>query len=694
MRTHRSHRRRDSVIGLLALAALLASCGRKAPGSPAPQAPLPAAVDSAAVLTQRTPGAGAGRVGNDTTSAEVMPTVIAAGRSADSIALAPLLLSFRQMGYRDGVTLYGTADEATVAIPVNDGLHPTEFRIRLMPTPRMPAGTLTLRQRDHILALREVSDTTSLITLPLSQAVIEDGKVTVTFALSIPGREACQAPLYYRTVLTPESQVAFIGTPDTTEAVNGFFQPWVDHVTFYLADHPSLDASQAALDASAFVARHYRGMTTTFDIKALPPVGVPLPEPDPYDRAVVWSPTGSTAVVRPEHGRGTVLAIAARRDARQLFTLAEGSNAVAAGSFRAGTVDLDHNTPDPSRTVRTLAELGFDTRTVEGNSLIIASYPFALADFGGAATPTAFRIVARHSVLPPNANGSVRIHLNGALITSRALNHGELDFVVSLPAHLLRRDNVLDVRFQVTLVEGQCLIGGQLFTATIDNASAFVVDGSASQAPGFARFPSSFVPAFSVLLEPRDRFRVEIASSVIGAMQQTTHTPLAPALARDRESAVGPLLAVGTSSLAKALDAPLQSDGFRLRDRSGKVWDEFTPDGGYGAMQGWESGGRDILLLHHTKDNGQPLADLVREALAPYGWFGVRGDLAVRGPHGPLRSLTIANAGWRLEAEPGAAPSFFVRYKTIIFGVALVLLVALLIWLSPRVVRRELDSAG
>jgi hypothetical protein len=58
-----------------------------------------------------------------------------------------------------------------------------------------------------------------------------------------------------------------------------------------------------------------------------------------------------------------------------------------------------------------------------------------------------------------------------------------------------------------------------------------------------------------------------------------------------------------------------------------------------------------------------------------------------------VRSLTLANAGWRLEAEPGAAPSFLARYKTFIFGAALLVLVILLIWLSPRVVRRELDSA-
>lgn len=689
MRTHHRRTRRATTTAILAIALLAVSCRREAPQASGPRAPLPAALDSAAALAKSNAGTGGSGAG------EAMPLVIAGGKSADSIALAPLLLNLRNIGYRDGLTLYGTADEVTVAVPVNDGMHPVEMRLHVLATPRMPPGTLVLRQRDHILALRDVSDTTTTIVLPLDQAVVDHGKATLTLALSIPGREACQAPLYYRTVLAPESQIAFAGAPAATEAVNGFFQPWVQHVTFYLADQPSLDAAQAALDAAAFVARHYRGMTTTYDIKALPAAGSALAEPGPYDRALVWSPNGSTNVVRPDKGRGTLLAIAARRDARQLFTLADGSDAVAAGSFRTSTVDLAHNTPDPLRTVHTLGDLGFESRTVEGNSLVIASYPVALADFGGTATPTAFRLIARHSVLPANGSGSLRVHLNGSLITSRALDRNDIDMVVALPPHLLRRDNIIEVRFQVTLGEGQCLIGGQLFTATVDNASAFVVDGSnASQPPGFARFPSSFVPAFSVLLEPRDRFRIELASTVIGAMQQTTHTPLAPALARDRASATGPLLAVGTSSLAEALDAPLQSDGFKLRDRAGKVWDDFTPEGGYGAMQGWDADGRDILLLHHTKTNGQPLADLLREELAPFGWFGMRGDLAVRSVGGPSRSLTLANAGWRIEAVPGGAAPFLARYKTYIFGAALVLLLVLLVWLYPRVVRRELDPAG
>ena len=681
--------RRSAMCWALVAAIGLSGCRRAPEAPPVSRAPLPAVADSIALATRAAAGAG----GGDSLHGDRMIAVVPGGRAADSAALAPLNLTLAAVGYRNGIVLFGTSAEATVAIPVNDGLRPAELKLRLIPTPRMPAATLVLRQRDRVLAARDLTDTTTTLTLPLANVVVENGKATFQLALSVPSRELCLAALFYRTVLAPESQVTYAGLPSPTAEINGFFQPWLDRVTFYVADLPSIDAAQAVLDAAAYVGLRYRGMATVFEIKPLPPPGTPLPEPGPWSRAIVWSPSGSTTIVPVAQGRGTVLAIAGRRDARQIFTLAQGADLVASPGLRATTVDLGHN-PGGGAPLRTLADLGFESRTIEGSSLIVASYPIALADFGAATTPTSLRLIVHHSVLPPNGAGSLRVHLNGDLIYSRALEHDGFDVVIPVPSHLLRRDNVFDVRFQVTLGEGACLVGGPVFTATIDNASAFVTDPGTPLPPGFGRFPQAFVPAFSVLLDPVDRFRVELAATVIGAMQQTTRTPLAPAVARDRAAATGPLLAIGTGPLAEALDAPLKSDGVRLRDRAGKVWDEFTPATPYGAMQGWERNGDDVLLLHHTGANGQPLADLLRESLAAYGWFGVRGDLAIRGQSGPVRALTVANAGWRLEAEPEAPRSIFGRYRNYIFIAAIAILIILLIWLGPQVVRRELDTTG
>jgi|CXWL01.1.fsa_nt_gi hypothetical protein len=677
---------------LLSAALFTMACGtsRKQPEAEGPKAPTPTVADSLAAATGTATPAGGAASG----AAEARPTVQPNDTAWARIATSPLTLRLDAIGYPSGITLLGSLDETSLTLPVNPGLAPSALQLGIIPTPGMPAATLVLQQRDRIIAQRALTDTTTAITFPLDGVTVVDGQANLSLALAVPGRDVCEAQRYYRTVLTGNSRVAYSGVPTAPGAISGFFAPWVDTVTFYLAEQPSLDAAQAALDASAYVARRYRGMATRFVIKPLPAAGTPMTEPGPFSRAVVWSATGTTALLQDGGAHGTVLALSARRDARQLFTLADGDALVAATGFRGTTVSLDHNAPSGGAGSVTLAELGFASRTIEGSSLLIGAFPFALADLGGGTMPTAFRLVARHSVLPPNGNGSVRVHLNGSLIQSRALDRSALDVTVPLPAYLLRRDNVLEVRFQVTLGDGACVLGGSVFTATIDESSALVTEHGAPLAPGFGRFPSAFVPSFSVLLEPRDRYRVELAATTIGAMQQTTHTPLAPALARDAKEAVGPLLAVGTSNLADLLVAPIHSGGFRLRDKDGRVWDEFTPDAPYAAMQGWSGGGRDILLLHHTGDNGLPLQQLLEETLASYGWFGTRGDVVVRAVNGPARPLTLANAGWRIERLPDSSSSWLARYRTWILGASVLIVLGLLWWLYPRVVRRELDPAG
>ncbi len=600
-----------TIVTATALTALLTSgCSRRA-DDPEParvRAPTLVEVDSLAAANRGSAGSGGGASG------ERLP-IVQFRAVGDTTGTGPLQLTLSQIGYKGGITLLGALDEATVSVPVNDGLQPATLTLDIVPTPGMPAATLVLRQRDRILALRALSDTTTSVTFALGDAIVEQGKATFTLGITVPGRDACEAQVYYRTVLLPTSTVVFAGAPRAVSAINGFFAPWLERVTFHVAETPSLDAAQAALDAAAFIARQYRGMTTEFRVAPLPADGTPMLEPGPWERAVVWNPEGSTMLVGTDSGRGTVLAIGARRDARQLFTFTGGADLVTSSSFQAGAIDLSRDV-DGNAGVRTLAELGFADRTVEGNTLVVADFPFALADFGEVASPTAFRLVAKHSIIPVVGHGSVRVHLNGSLIWSSSLDRTSIDNVIAIPSHLLQRDNSLQVRFQVVLGEGGCVLGSQVFTATVDAASAFVIDGTNRLPPGFARFPSAFLPGFSVLLEPRDRYRVELAATVIGAMQQTTRTPLAPALARDRAGATGPLLAVGTSSLADALEAPVHADGFRLRDRKGLVWDEFTPGASYAAMQGWQKGGDDVLLLHHTGSNGQPLADLLRESLA------------------------------------------------------------------------------
>ena len=618
----------------------------------------------------------------------------------DSLAAPPIRLApdtaasraatLAEIGYENGVILNGAIDAAVVTVPVNPGQRAERLVLDLLPTPRMPDATVVLRQGERVLAQRLVTDSTTSLTLPLADAIIDDGRAIVSLGVNVPGRDACEAPLFYRTVFQPSGRVEYAGTPTATGAISGFFPPRLHRVVFYLPESPSLDAAQAALDAAAYVARRYRGTATTFEIGRLPDSAAAVAEPGWDERAIVWATDGPTRVLRPAGGRGTVLALASRRDARQLFTLAQGPRMVPTSGFAATTVRLE----DRQVSTTTLDDMGIGSRTAEGSAITALAYRFALADFGPMSTPRAFRLVARHSTPPAEASGEVAVLLNGALIWSRPLEGTFLDAVINLPDHLLARENRLEVRFMMRLSEGECRLGAPLFTVTVDGESAFLTEASLPMAPSFDRFPAAMLPTFSVLLEPRDRFRVELAATTIAALQRTTVTPLAPFLVRDAGELRGAVLAVGTGGTAAALDAPVSTDGFRLRDTRGQVWDEYRPTESYAAIQAFERGGRDVLLLHHTGGDGAPLAALLGETLAPYGWFGLHGDLALRGPDGPSTVLTAANSGWRIEAIRAEGASTLERWRSAIFAGATILLLGLLIWWYPRVVRRDLDPAG
>jgi hypothetical protein len=632
-------------------------------------------------------------------SAAAMDSMLAGTTAADSVAPPTVNLSvdsvrasatLAAIGYQSGLLLNGAIDHATLTIPVNPGRSIERLLLDVMPTPRMPDATLILRQGERVLAQHLLTDTTTSVALSLAEAIVAEGRAVVSLGVNVPGRDACEAPLFYRTVLPPSGRIEYGGTPVTTGAISGFFPSLLSRVVFYLPDNPSLDAAQAALDAAAFVARRYRGMGTTFEVAALPSADSAIAEPGWRERAIVFVGNGPTRVLRPEGGRGTVLAVASRRDARQLFTLAQGPAMVPTSAFAATTVRLD----DREVGNISLDQLGIGSRTIEGGAMAVAGYRFALADLGPGVSPRAFRLVARHSTIPEHADGEVAVLLNGDVIWSRPVDGAALDATINFPAHLVGRDNQLEVRFVLRLGEGECRLGAPLFTATIDGASAFITEARLTVPPSFDRFPATMLPTFSVLLAPRDRYRVELAADVIAAMQRTTTTPLAPFVLRDQAEVRGALLAVGTTPLADALDAPVASDGFRLRDIDGRVWDEYRPSESYAAIQAYERGGRDVLLLHHTGADGQPLADLLRETLEPYGWFGMHGDLALRGPDGPSTVLTAANAGWRMEPIEGERTSVLARWRSAIFIGTAILLLGLLIWLYPRVVRRELDPAG
>ena len=150
-----------------------------------------------------------------------MDSLVASSATVDSAA-APLVVvrpdtgshpapTLADIGYRDGVTLTGSVDRTTLTIPVAEGQTLQRLDLTLLPTPRMPDATVVLRQGGRILSQRAISDTSTRVTLPLADAIVQHGQAIVDLGVDIPGRDACEAPLFYRTVFTPGGTVAYAG---------------------------------------------------------------------------------------------------------------------------------------------------------------------------------------------------------------------------------------------------------------------------------------------------------------------------------------------------------------------------------------------------------------------------------------------------------------------------------------------------
>ncbi|MEI2720793.1 MAG: hypothetical protein V9E87_11745 [Gemmatimonadales bacterium] len=149
---------------LLAAVLLTVACGtsRKPTEPEGPKAPTPAAADSLAGK----PGDATAAAGAGASADESRRTVQPNDSAWAAAATSPLTLRFDAIGYKSGITLLGSLDEASLTIPVNAGLAPSAVTLNIIPTPGMPAATLVLQQRDRVLAQRALTDTTTFDHLP------------------------------------------------------------------------------------------------------------------------------------------------------------------------------------------------------------------------------------------------------------------------------------------------------------------------------------------------------------------------------------------------------------------------------------------------------------------------------------------------------------------------------------------------
>lgn len=590
-------------------------------------------------------------------------------------------LSFADLGFDEGIELAGLNAAETIFIPVNGGLEPQELVLTILPTPFLPEGYLSISSGDIVQARIALPREETTLRIPLRRVVTVGGKMAIKMETAIEGDDYCEAFFLHRLYVVPQSRVVFGGENAAPTQLSTFFPGQLNEVTFYAPAPLSESAAQAALWLSSFLPQRYPARPPVLRVRSYGGSLGSLPSTNAFERAVVWD-DGVGARVESVPGGGAVLRLGGIAEAEQLFVVEGGTDVAVTPSLTTSATDLPGRDRKPERV--TLGDFGYEDRTIQGAGSISSFFNFALADFGTARRPTGIRLNVRHTPIPENGLAYLHTYLNGSLIESAPLEDTRVDVWAAFPEENLLRDNTLEVRFAYNSPEGNCTRDVIPMSATIDNASTFTVETDDVLVAGFGRFPQAFVDEFAVVVTPRSPRQVEQAARLVGALQATTRMPLIPRLTT-AIPAGGPLLAVGPTDLAADLDAPLRGEmDLRRLGQEGRL--AFDPATGYAALQGYRDDGREVLLLTQSSTTGGFGDDLLDDILVPTGWFGVRGDLALRGASGSTSTLDDDRPVFTSSLDEPVL-SFLERYRFWLFVAIAVLVLLLLIWLYSKVVR-------
>ncbi|GAB5520918.1 MAG: hypothetical protein RhofKO_31690 [Rhodothermales bacterium] len=582
-------------------------------------------------------------------------------------------LTFDALGYPQGVELMGLTASQDLFIPVNDGLVPEAIVLDLIPTPNLPEGYFSVSSGERVQSRVALPRTETQITIPLRDVRVIDGKLQLTLEMVVEGDDYCEAFFLHRLYVNPESIVRYSGVQQAAAEVSTFFPGFLDRVT-YVMPAASQDAAQAALWLAAYLARTYEASPPELNVTtgAAGAAG-------PFERIVQWGGQGASL-----SNGGMTLNIGDLATARQLFQTDVGTRLAVSNAVR--TQSVNRTEPLFDADAATFSDLGFETRNIEGAGTISSFYNFSLADFGADRIPAGVRLNIKHTPVPLGGNGYLHAYLNGSLIQSAPLDANELDVWAPIRSDILQRDNNLEVRFAYNSPEGNCIRSVIPLSASIQTNSTFTLISGEGVPDGLWRFPQVFADGFSVYVEPLNATTLENAARLVMAMQATTKTLLGPTMVGST-TGVEDMMAVGDHGLADALGATLAPSGTLRYDQLGTSI-EYTQDGSYAVLQGFENLTRDILLLTSSNPSSNQAGDLLDEALQPDGWYSAQGQLVVRGANGRAQVIDLDDPD-QVEELDAPIRGFFAEYNWLIWLIVALLVLLLIIWIFPRVVRRQ-----
>ena len=544
----------------------------------------------------------------------------------------------RFIPYAGTATAVGGSGLATVTLPLPPGLVPVVLDGTLT-TLADSAGTVRVRVGSSSEEFNV--ETGGVFSIPVPFEAIENNSVTVEVRNTLePGKGECDGD--FTTTATIENLVlGFIGkeTPPTTIA--GFFSPPVQKVTLISTGEPTLASAEATLAAAGAIATRYDRsvpiVTVTdqqfsADPNALRDVDGPkrivrlLPTDDSTVTVSITNPGTPTLTIS---GPGDQLADAAAALASPSLGLAGAPVATELSETRQATVT----------TTLTLEQLGAATPRLAGLGRLEFALPVPQDQFGGTVDAVAIHLEGAHTPVPAGGLATASILWNDQLVASQLLaDNDQYVADVTVEGPLMRRDNFLVVRLEVTPPGGNCGTATQPMQMDL-NGFASTLTGTPGQSlsAGFNRFPQAFGSDLHVAFGSQQLTPtlVNAACSMVVSLQHAASAQLQVST-QDFASFVTapyPGLVIGaTPADADTLEAPLRYEDWRAINAAATEF-TVTVDGPFAALEAFELDGRNILMLGSTDPTEQSMPLVVQLAdeaeNGEFGWFGLRDDLMV-----------------------------------------------------------------
>jgi hypothetical protein len=581
------------------------------------------------------------------------------------------------------LSVTGSSGSTTGSIPVLPGLTPVALSTSITGGTGAAAAAGNYTLSVGTASAQVDSRTGGAVNLALPAGTGRNGSFEIELSANIVDAAGCpyDTDAVARVSLVT---VSYLGTPTDPTSLADFFSPALKTIAVVAEPGTSEFTAPAILQATSTLASAYSRVTI--------PTVAPT-EADPYARIVRFVPTAGQVTTKVDTtGPVATLVISGEPSVLVTAAMALGSDNLSLGAGSPDAQNLrEQSVPSDSLTL-TWADVGNDSPSLIGHGLIEESVNVSQARFGGPISTLTISVLGTHTPTAPNSNTTASLVVNGKLLAStRLIDNDTFQLAGQLTSADVQRSNTVTLQVNTVTFGANCR--STTVPARVDinaNASTFVATSGQSLQPGFGRFPQVLnhkLPV-SFVAGPNPADLANAANIVAALSRLDSDAPSVSVVPPSQfiDSQQSGLMVGAGSAQSTALQAPLRFEPWRTLATPPT---EFTVsvDSPFAALEGFSSGGRDVLLLGAFPASSPARATALQSELAakvvlpPDGWSKLQGDLFVNAGDGKPVQLDSNPQNSPPTPDDSANTPWLVIGLSLAAGVILVLLIAGAWWL-------------